>query len=46
VIEDMARARETLVALNALMAERFHLTHTTIQLEDQALRDAEAQRPV
>jgi cobalt-zinc-cadmium efflux system protein len=46
VVDDMGRARETLAAVNALMAERFNLTHTTVQVEDQALRDAEAHRPV
>lgn len=44
VIADMARARETLLAVNEAMKEKFNLTHTTIQVEDQALRDAEAHR--
>lgn len=46
VIDDMAGARATLVAVNEIVATRFKLTHTTIQVEDQALRDAEAHRPV
>lgn len=43
VVADMARARETLAAANAAMRTEFNLTHTTIQVEDQPLRDAEAQ---
>jgi cobalt-zinc-cadmium efflux system protein len=41
VIADMARARETLLAANEAMKTSFNLAHTTIQIEDQALRDAE-----
>jgi cobalt-zinc-cadmium efflux system protein len=41
VIADMARAGETLRAANEAMKGTFGLTHTTIQVEDQALRDAE-----
>ncbi|MBL6615282.1 MAG: cation transporter [Reyranella sp.] len=44
VIADMTRARETLLAVNETMKGRFNLTHTTIQIEDQALRDAEGHR--
>jgi cobalt-zinc-cadmium efflux system protein len=44
VIADMARARETLVQINDGMKAKFNLTHTTIQIEDQALRDAEGHR--
>lgn len=44
VIADMARARETLAQVNDAMQARFDLTHTTIQIEDQALRDAEGHR--
>ena len=44
VIADMARARETLLQVNEAMKAKFNLTHTTIQIEDQALRDAEAHR--
>ena len=46
VVDDMARARDTLAAVNAMLAARFNLTHTTVQVEDQALRDAESHRPV
>jgi len=46
VIADMARARETLVAANDAMKSGFNLTHTTIQVEDQALRDAEGHKPL
>ena len=46
VVDDMARARDTLAAVNAVLAARFNLTHTTVQVEDQALRDAESHRPV
>ena len=46
VVDDMAEARRVLAAVNALLASRFGLAHTTIQVEDQALRDAEAHRPV
>jgi len=44
VIADMTRARETLLAVNEAMKAKFNLTHTTVQIEDQALRDAEAHR--
>ena len=44
VIADMTRARETLLAVNETMKSQFNLTHTTIQIEDQALRDAEGHR--
>ena len=40
VIADMARARETLLAADQAMKTSFNLEHTTIQIEDQALRDA------
>jgi len=46
VIADMARAREMLVAANDAMKSGFNLTHTTIQVEDQALRDAEGHKPL
>ncbi len=45
VIADMARARETLHAANEAMKTGFGLKHTTIQVEDQALRDAEGHAP-
>jgi cobalt-zinc-cadmium efflux system protein len=44
VIADMARSREALLEINEAMKAKFGLTHTTIQIEDQALRDAEAHR--
>lgn len=44
VIADMTRARDTLLAVNEAMKGKFNLTHTTIQIEDQALRDAEGHR--
>jgi len=44
VIADMTRARDTLVQVNEAMKARFNLTHTTIQVEDQALRDVEGHR--
>ena len=44
VIADMTRARETLLQVNQAMKAKFNLTHTTIQIEDQALRDAEGHR--
>jgi cobalt-zinc-cadmium efflux system protein len=46
VIADMARARETLHAANEAMKTGFKLAHTTIQIEDQALRDAEVHKAV
>ncbi len=44
VIADMAKARDTLLAVNEAMKAKFNLVHTTIQIEDQALRDAEGHR--
>jgi cobalt-zinc-cadmium efflux system protein len=44
VIADMTKARETLLAVKETMKGKFNLTHTTIQIEDQALRDAEGHR--
>lgn len=41
VVADMAQARPILVSANKAMAEGFGLTHTTIQVEDQTLREAE-----
>lgn len=41
VINDMARARETLAAAQAAMKAEFGLSHLTIQIEDEALRAAE-----
>ncbi|GAB4067347.1 CDF family zinc transporter CzcD [Ancylobacter sonchi] len=42
VISDMARARDTLAAAQAAMQAGFGLSHLTIQIEDAALRAAEA----
>ncbi|CAN5685891.1 CDF family zinc transporter CzcD [soil metagenome] len=41
VVADMTRAQETLHTACATMASEFKLTHTTIQIEDQALRDSD-----
>jgi hypothetical protein len=37
----MARSRETLAAAQATMRDTYGLSHSTIQIEDQALRAAE-----
>ncbi|MBS7545326.1 cation diffusion facilitator family transporter [Ancylobacter oerskovii] len=42
VVRDMARARATLAAAQAAMQAEFGLSHLTIQIEDAALRAAEA----
>ena len=41
VLTDMTQARPTLVAANQLLAEEFGLKHTTIQIEDEAIRRAD-----
>ncbi|MGE0241457.1 MAG: cation diffusion facilitator family transporter [Parvibaculaceae bacterium] len=41
VVADMSQSRTILTNANALMRANFGLTHTTIQIEDQALREAE-----
>jgi len=41
VVSDMAQARAALVGAQEAMKADFGLTHTTIQIEDQGLRDAE-----
>jgi len=46
VIADMGRARETLLAANDCMKTRFNLTHTTIQIEDPVLREAEGHKTI
>lgn len=46
VVADMARSRDTLAAACEAMKSGFGLTHTTIQVEDQALRDNETARPI
>ena len=38
VVADMAGARSTLVQASRVLAEEFGLKHTTIQIEDQAIR--------
>lgn len=46
VVADMARAGATLEAARDAMKAGFGLDHTTIQVEDQALRDSEPARPI
>ena len=46
VVTDMARARAVLESACATMKTEFGLDHTTIQVEDQALRDSEPARPI
>lgn len=41
VVADMARAGATLAAANEAMKNDFGLTHTTIQIEDEAVREKE-----
>ena len=41
VVADMARSREVLAAAQAAMRDTYGLTHSTIQIEDQALRAQE-----
>lgn len=41
VVADMADSRATLVAANRLLADEFGLKHTTIQIEDEAIRRAD-----
>ena len=43
VVTDMAEARRTLIAANDAMKANFGITHATIQVEDQALREAEGE---
>ncbi len=43
VVADMAQARTTLLSANEAMKTGFGLTHATIQIEDQALREAEGE---
>lgn len=42
VVADMARARNTLLSAQKAM-KSFGLTHVTIQVEDQSLREAEGE---
>ncbi len=46
VVSDMGRARGILESARAAMKSDFGLDHTTIQVEDQALRDQEAERAI
>jgi cobalt-zinc-cadmium efflux system protein len=41
VVDDMAKARAVLASACEAMKRDFHLTHTTIQVEDQAQRESE-----
>jgi len=43
IVADMADARKTLVAVNDTMKASFGITHATIQIEDQALHEAEGE---
>ena len=43
VVADMQHSRTILTSANELMRSSFGLTHTTIQIEDQALREAEGE---
>lgn len=44
IVTDMASARATLDTANVLMKTGFHITHTTIQIEDRALRGIEGEK--
>ena len=46
VVADMARARDVLETAREAMKSGFGLDHTTIQIEDQALRDSETERAI
>jgi cobalt-zinc-cadmium efflux system protein len=41
VVADMARSRETLAAAQAAMRDTYGLSHSTIQIDDEALRAEE-----
>ena len=43
VVADIAQARATLISARNSMKTSFGLTHTTIQIEDQSLREAEGE---
>lgn len=43
VVTDMAQARMTIVSANGAMKTGFSLSHVTIQIEDQKLREAEGE---
>ncbi len=44
VVSDITQARAILVAANEGMKTTFNIRHTTFQIEDQLLREAEGQR--
>lgn len=46
VVADMSSGRETLLAANGILREKFGISHTTIQIEDQALREAEGESAI
>lgn len=41
VVDDLSRSAATLTAASAAMRAEFGLTHTTIQIEDGTIRNAE-----
>ena len=43
VVDDIETRRDTLIAAQNTMRETFGITHTTIQIEDPALREAEGE---
>lgn len=43
VVDDIETRRDTLIAAQNTMRETFGITHTTIQIEDAALREAEGE---
>jgi cobalt-zinc-cadmium efflux system protein len=43
VVTDMAQARTVLLAANNVMKNDFRITHATIQIEDQNLREVEGE---
>lgn len=43
VVDDIKTRRDTLIAAQKAMQEEFGITHTTIQIEDAALRQAEGE---
>lgn len=44
VVDDMGNAAGTLLAANEYMKSSFGIAHLTIQIEDQAIRDAEGEK--
>lgn len=43
MVDDIARARATLVVAKETIKSSFGVAHATIQVEDQALRSAESE---